>query len=79
MPRQPDATAPKDSITMTASQRRGQYADVISFAHENASRFGSAVNAVAQAVRESPSYREWLAESSLAAAKKPKNAPKHVS
>gem|GEM_PF-4480720 len=52
-------TARGESIHITASQRGGQYADIVEFAHENAGDCGSAVNALALAVRTSAAFVEW--------------------
>lgn len=56
-------TAPaRDSIHITATQRQGAYADIVAFAHALAATHGSAVNAIACAVRESEAFRKWSAD-----------------
>lgn len=59
MPRPRLKDARRDSINMNTRQKQGQYADVIEYAYANADACGSAVNAVAQAVRESKSFQKW--------------------
>jgi hypothetical protein len=52
----------RDSIHITADQKGGEYQDVVEFAHERAAIYGSAANAVAQAVRSSPVFGDWTAK-----------------
>jgi len=46
-----------ETIQLTSTQRGGAYADVIAAAHKLAGEYGSAANALAAMVRESPKFR----------------------
>jgi len=50
------------TVTITRTQRKGAYADIIDFLEHLASIYGNSTNAAANMIRQSKEYQDWLAK-----------------